>query len=115
MRAAIATSAHTWETSYRAGSIDAGAVVDVDASPAPAASPSPRGNACGCATAGATSRSRDALFAVALLALALAGRRSHRGSRETQRRAEPDHRPIENVPPCATGGARTIRRMTLKS
>ncbi len=116
-RAAIATSAHTWERSFGAGSIDASIASDAGSpSTAPSASaPPPRGNACGCVTAGATSRSRDALFAIVALAFALAARRSLRGSREAQRLAKPDHRRIEKVPPRGTGGSPAIHRRPLKS
>jgi hypothetical protein len=121
-RALIATSAHTWETSYRAG-IDGGVALDAEfassmSAPVTAPSSARRDNACGCAVAGAPARPRDALFAsfaFTLAALALAGRRSHRGSREAQRRAKPDHRPIENLPVPGTGGVKTIRRRPLKS
>jgi hypothetical protein len=93
--AAIVTSAHSGDPSSRAGAIDASAALDAAASSSPLSpspSSSPPGNACGCEVVGRAPRVPASLFVLAVFALAAAGWRSHRGSREAQRRAEPDHR-----------------------
>jgi hypothetical protein len=93
-RAAIVTSAHSQDPSSRAGLVDASAPSDA-APPVPAAPP-PAPSACGCATVGSGPTSRGALLVAAFIAL-VAGRRAQRGSRVSQRRVEPDHRPTGAV------------------
>ncbi len=94
-RAAIATRAHTGDTSYGAGAIDAGGALDASSSSSPPTR-APSASACGCALVGVAPDGRAPLWLFGLaLAVAAARARAPRGSRETQRHAEPDHLRVE--------------------